>query len=202
MSSARLCLVRHGETAWNAERRVQGQLDLPLSELGHAQARSLCDALPEGRFTALYASDLTRVRQTAAPAAARLGLAPRIEPGLRERHYGSFQSLTFAEAKAALPEDYARYMARDPEFDFGSGESLRAFSARAIACLETIARRHAGEEVLVFTHGGVLEMAYRRAMRMDLRAPRDFTTPNAALNWIEAGEHWEVLGWAECEHLA
>ena len=118
---------------------------------------------PEGRFTALYASDLLRVRQTAAPAAARLGLAPRLEPGLRERHYGSFQSLTFAEARATLPEDYARYMARDPEFDFGSGESLRDFSARAIACLETIARRHAGEEVLVFTHGGVLEMAYRRA---------------------------------------
>jgi probable phosphoglycerate mutase len=202
MSVARMCVVRHGETAWNAERRVQGQLDLPLSEVGHAQARSLCDALPEGRFSALYASDLLRVRQTAAPAAARLGLTPRIEPGLRERHYGSFQSLTFAEAMAKLPQDYARYLARDPEFDFGSGESLRDFSARAIDCLTAIARRHAGEEVLVFTHGGVLEMAYRRARRMDLSAPRDFTTPNAALNWIEVGSRWEVLGWAECEHLA
>ena len=202
MSSARLCMVRHGETTWNAERRVQGQLDLPLSEVGHAQARSLCEALPEGRFSALYASDLLRVRQTAAPAAARLGLAPRLDAGLRERHYGAFQALTFAEAKAALPEDYARYAARDPEFDLGSGESLRDFSARAIACLTAIARRHPGEEVLVFTHGGVLEMAYRRATGMDLSAPRDFKTPNAALNWLEVGSRWEVLGWAECEHLA
>jgi probable phosphoglycerate mutase len=195
-------MVRHGETAWNAERRVQGQLDVPLSEVGHGQARCIAQALPEGRFTALYASDLLRVRETAAPAAARLGLAPCLDPALRERHYGAFQSMTFTEAKAALPADYARYMARDPEFDLGSGESLRDFSARVIGCLGAIARRHPDEEVLVFTHGGVLEMAYRHAMRMDLSTPRDFTTPNAALNWVEVGEHWKVHGWAECEHLA
>jgi 2,3-bisphosphoglycerate-dependent phosphoglycerate mutase len=201
-NAALLCMVRHGETEWNAARRVQGQLDVPLSEVGRAQAGSLSQALPEGRFSALYSSDLLRVRQTAAPAAERLGLEPRLDPALRERHYGTFQSLTFAELKASRPEDYARYEARDPAFDFGGGESLRDFSARALACLTAIAERHAGEEVLVFTHGGVLEMAYRRAMGMDLSAPRDFTTPNCALNWIEAGARWRVLEWAECEHLA
>ena len=200
--TALLCMVRHGETEWNAARRVQGQLDVPLSEVGRDQARCVSEALPEGRFSALYASDLLRVRQTAEPAAARLGLTPRLDPRLRERHYGSFQSLTFAEVKASRPDDYARYEARDPEFDFGNGESLRDFSARALGCLSAIAERHAGEEVLVFTHGGVLEMAYRRANGMDLSAPRDFSTPNCALNWIEAGERWRVLEWAECEHLA
>ena len=200
--TALLCMVRHGETEWNAARRVQGQLDVPLSEVGRDQARCVSEALPEGRFSALYASDLLRVRQTAEPAAARLGLTPRLDPRLRERHYGSFQSLTFAEVKASRPEDYARYEARDPEFDFGNGESLRDFSARALGCLSAIAERHAGEEVLVFTHGGVLEMAYRRATGMDLSAPRDFTTPNCALNWIEIGARWQVLEWAESEHLA
>ena len=202
MSSARFCMVRHGETAWNADRRVQGQLDVPLSALGREQALSVAEVLPEGRFSALYSSDLLRVRQTAEPAAARLGLEPRVERGLRERHYGAFQSLTFAEAKVLLPREYARYLARDPELDFGSGESLRDFSARAIGCLAAIAERHAGEEVLVFTHGGVLEMAYRRAMGMDLSSPRDFETPNCAPNWIEVGARWRVLEWAECEHLA
>jgi len=202
MTGTRLCIVRHGETEWNAARRVQGQLDVPLSEVGRAQAISLSQALPQGRFSALYSSDLQRVRQTAGPAAQRLGLEPRLDVRLRERHYGAFQSLTFAEVKAARPADYARHVARDPEFDFGGGESLRDFSARAIACLAAIAGRHAGEEVLVFTHGGVLEMAYRRAMGMDLTAPRDCETPNCALNWIEAGERWRVLEWAECEHLA
>jgi probable phosphoglycerate mutase len=196
-----MCVVRHGETEWNAARRVQGQLDIPLSEVGQAQARSVSEALPRGRFSALYASDLQRVRQTAGPAAERLGLEPRIDPCLRERHYGAFQSLTFAEVRERMPEQYARYEARDPEFDFDGGESLRDFSARALACLAAIADRHRGEEVLVFTHGGVLEMAYRKANAMDLSAPRDFHTPNCALNWLELGESWKVLGWADCGHL-
>lgn len=199
--SVKMCVVRHGETEWNAARRVQGQLDVPLSEIGRAQARSLSQALPEGRFSALYCSDLQRVRQTAEPAAERLGLEPRIDARLRERHYGAFQSLTFAEAIERMPQEYARYEARDPDFDFGDGESLRDFSARALGCLSAIASRHPGEEVLVFTHGGVLEMAYRRANNMDLSAPRDFRTPNCALNWIEVGEQWKVLGWADRGHL-
>ena len=198
---ARLCIVRHGQTQWNAEQRVQGQLDVPLSDTGRAQARRVAAALPENRFRALYSSDLLRVLQTAEPAAERFGLAPRLEPALRERHYGQFQALTYAEAMAAMPEDYARFEARDPEHDFGGGESLRDFYDRAIGCLESIARRHEGEDVLVFTHGGVLDMAYRRATGMELSAPRDFKLPNAAMNWIEIGAAWKVIDWAQRAHL-
>src|SRR5512139_1804310 len=82
---ARLCVIRHGETAWNAEGRVQGQTDVPLSPLGAAQAAALVAALAGERFGALYASDLARVRQTAAPLARALRLAPRLDPALRER---------------------------------------------------------------------------------------------------------------------
>lgn len=200
--AARLCIVRHGETAWNAAGRVQGQLDVPLSEIGHAQARRVAAALPEGRFCALYASDLQRVRQTAQPAAAKLRLDMQLEPQLRERHYGVFQALTYTEARAALPAQYARFKAKDPDFGFGSGETLRDFFSRTTQCLEAIARRHAGEEVLVFTHGGVLEMAYRHATGCGLSTARDFELPNAAINWIEAGKRgWKVLGWADCDHL-
>ncbi|MGH8687626.1 MAG: histidine phosphatase family protein, partial [Burkholderiales bacterium] len=74
MRTSQICMVRHGETAWNAEGRVQGQTDVPLSPVGEAQARALGAALAGRRFAALYASDLARVRQTAAPAAAALGL--------------------------------------------------------------------------------------------------------------------------------
>src|SRR5687768_215963 len=84
MNAARLCIVRHGETEWNAARRIQGQLDVPLSNVGRAQARCVSEALPEGRFGALYSSDLARVLQTAAPAAERLGLVPRVDARLRE----------------------------------------------------------------------------------------------------------------------
>jgi 2,3-bisphosphoglycerate-dependent phosphoglycerate mutase len=202
MTISRLCIIRHGETAWNAEGRVQGQTDVPLSAAGEAQARAVRAALAGMRFAALYASDLARVRQTAAPAAAALGLEVRLEPRLRERHYGKFENLTYAEARERLPADFARFKAKDPDYDFGSGESLRAFHERAIACVAAIAARHAGEAVLVFTHGGVLEMVRRHALASGLSSPRDFEIPNAALNWVEvepAG--WRVQAWAEVAHL-
>ncbi len=195
-------MVRHGETAWNAQGRVQGQTDVPLSPVGEAQARSLAVALAGERFAAIYSSDLARVRQTAAPAARALGIEPRLDAALRERHYGKFETLTYAEARVRLPEDYARFKAKDPDYDFGSGESLRRFYDRAIACIDAIASRHAGESVLVFTHGGVLEMLRRHAQGTGLTAPRDFEIPNAAINWVEIGpQRWQVLAWAERGHL-
>jgi len=195
-------MVRHGETAWNAEGRVQGQTDVPLSAVGEAQARAVGAALAGERFAALYASDLARVRQTAAPAAAALGLEPRLDARLRERHYGKFETLTYAEARERLPGDYARFRDKDPEYDFGHGERLREFQARALACVADIAARHAGEAVLVFTHGGVLEMVYRHALGRGLSDARDFEIPNAALNWIEAGpQGWRVREWARVAHL-
>jgi len=195
-------MIRHGETAWNAQGRVQGQTDVPLSAVGEAQARAVGAALAGERFAALYASDLTRVRQTAAPAARALGLEVRLDAGLRERHYGKFETLTYAEARERHPADYQRFKAKEPDYDFGSGESLLGFNARAIACVAGIARRHAGETVLVFTHGGVLEMVRRHARGAGLSAPRDFDLPNAAINWIEVGaEGWQVLAWAERSHL-
>ncbi|HEX7249814.1 MAG TPA: histidine phosphatase family protein [Burkholderiales bacterium] len=202
MAPTRLCVIRHGETAWNAEGRVQGQTDVPLSALGEAQALALAAVLAGERFGALYASDLARVRQTAAPAARALGLAPRLEAALRERHYGKFETLTYTEARERFPLDFARFKAKEPDYDFGTGESLARFNARALACVAAIARRHAGEQVLVFTHGGVLEMVRRHALGLSLAAPRDFEIPNAAINWIEvSGEGWRVQAWAETGHL-
>ena len=199
---ARLCMVRHGETAWNAEGRVQGQLDIPLSATGLAQAQSVAAVLRTGSFSAIYASDLERVRQTAQPAAEKLGLQIRLDPALRERHYGAFQGLTYAEASRTLPADYARFKAKEPEFAFRTGESLRDFFSRSVACIGSIARRHPGHDVLVFTHGGVLEMAYRHATGCGLSTPRTCELPNAALNWIEVDEAlWRVLAWADCSHL-
>lgn len=197
-----LWIFRHGETAWNAEGRVQGQTDVPLSEVGQAQAQAILGLLAERRFAALYSSDLQRVLQTAQPAAAMLGLQIVQDAMLRERHYGIFETLTYAEAKIRYPEHYARFRAHELEFDFDTGEALRAFFERSVAVLAAIAARHAGEDVLVFTHGGVLDMAYRHAKRLGLALKRDFEIPNAALNRIAVGGNdWRVLDWAERGHL-
>ena len=185
MRVTRLCIVRHGETDWNAEGRVQGQLDIPLNAVGHAQARAVAAALAGHAFAAIHGSDLARVRETAAPAAAALALPVSCAAALRERHYGSFEALTYKEARERFPDAYARFGRRDPDFDCGSGESLRAFNARALDAVRGLAERHAGESILVFTHGGVLEMVHRHARAMELSAPREFEIPNAGINWIE-----------------
>jgi len=195
-------MVRHGETAWNAEGRVQGQLDIPLNDVGRAQARATADVLAGHDFTAIYCSDLIRVRQTAEPSARRLALPVSYTAELRERHYGMFETLTYVEVREKFPEQYARFRDKDPDFDFEGGESLRVFNERSLKAVSEIIGRHAGEQILVFTHGGVLEMVYRHARDVGLSSPRDFEIPNAGINWVEVTPNeWKVWAWAEVAHL-
>ncbi len=202
MAATRIVMVRHGETAWNAEGRVQGQLDIPLNDLGQAQARAVAAVLGGERFAAIYSSDLSRVTQTAAPTAQALGLPVALDAALRERHYGMFETLTYVEVKEKHPAEYARFRDKDLDYDFGTGESLRNFNQRSLACVRGIAARHAGGSVLVFTHGGVLEMVYRHAQNAGLSSVRNFEIPNAAINRVEiGGDAWKVLQWAEQAHL-
>ena len=201
--ATRICLVRHGETAWNTERRLQGHTDIPLNATGLAQARATATNLAAERFDAAYSSDLDRARQTAEAIAARCGIHLAFDAALRERHYGAFQSLTYDEARARFPAHYHRFETRDPEFTFpDGGESLREFAERVRSTLEGIARRHHGGTVLVVTHGGVLDIVHRLATGKRLDAPRDFPIPNAALNWIAWNdEAWSLISWAQQRHL-
>lgn len=204
MNTTRLCCVRHGETAWNAERRIQGQLDEPLSAVGHAQARAVANGLSREPIAAIYASDLSRALHTAEAAAHLLKMPIRRCAALRERHYGVFQRLTYAEMHERYPQEYARFLTREADFVLpGGGESLRQFSARVNRSVDEIVAAHPGGQVLIFTHGGVLDILHRRASGLPLSAPRDFEIPNAGLNWFEvvAGE-WSILSWAERGHLA
>lgn len=204
MLTTRLCLVRHGETAWNAERRLQGHLDIPLNPRGELQAEETCKALSVHRFDAVYTSDLLRARTTAEPVSRRLGQTPKVMTELRERHYGVFQGLTYEEAKQRYPAEYALFESRDASFTFpGGGESLLGFSSRIRNALEKLAASHRGEQLLVVTHGGVLDIVHRLCSGTPLHAPREFDIPNAALNWIEHQEHgWALTGWADRSHLS
>jgi probable phosphoglycerate mutase len=200
--STRFCFVRHGETAWNAARRIQGQLDLPLNANGMAQARALANGLRGEAFAALYSSDLARARHTAEAAAHLLHLPLRLLPALRERHFGVFQGLTQEEGALRHPAEHARMRAREPGFEIPGGESLIAFRERVLACVAELARRHDGTQVLVATHGGVLDILFRRATGRGLEQPRECELPNAALNWIEVdGGEWSLLAWADRSHL-
>ncbi|NDV12262.1 histidine phosphatase family protein [Crenobacter caeni] len=197
-----VCLVRHGETDWNVERRLQGHLDIPLNANGHAQAARLADALKGQRFDALVASDLARTRQTAAPLSAALGLPISLDAHWRERHYGALQGLTLDEAPSLAPEPWRAYREREIAHPLEGGESLADFAGRVHAALEGVERGHAGRRVLVVCHGGVLDIVWRIASAEPLDTPRKVAIPNAALNTLShrAGR-WQVDNWASLEHL-
>lgn len=203
MGATRFCIVRHGETAWNAEQRLQGHLDVPLNNIGQAQAAATANALASEGFDAVYASDLSRACDTAKALGDRIGRRVEQIAALRERHYGLFQGLTYDEAKACHPDEHRRFMAREPGFAFpGGGESLLDFRQRISLALTQIASRHADEHVLVVTHGGVLDVVHRLCSGKPLDTPRDFTIPNAAINRISIeNDTWTLLAWAVCDHL-
>jgi 2,3-bisphosphoglycerate-dependent phosphoglycerate mutase len=197
-----LLVVRHGETRWNIDGRIQGHRDSPLTVTGRAQAEALAARLAAEGVDALYSSDLGRARETAAPIAAATGLAPLFNATLRERAYGVFESFTWPEIEARYPEEYARLQTRNPAYAVPGGESALEFRERLLAAMADIADRHSGQRVVIVTHGGALGMLYRVASAMPLDAQRDYVLPNAALNrfaWRDGRIGLE--SWGDVAHL-
>jgi probable phosphoglycerate mutase len=151
--SGTLIVWRHGQTGWNAEGRIQGQLDTELSETGVAQAAAAAQRLALLRPDAIVSSDLRRTADTAAALATLTGLTVRYDPRLRERHFGAWQGLTGAEAAARYPEEYARWQAGQPMEDCGL-ESRDELAKRAALALQEAADLAAGGTVVAVAHGG------------------------------------------------
>lgn len=199
-SPTEFVLVRHGETAWNSEGRMQGHLDVPLNESGLQQAKALGRRLGAEHFDAVYSSDLTRALQTVATLE-QGGRPIRREPRLRERHYGVLQGLTGKEAAARHGDLWDRYRARHPDVLPEGGETLRQFFTRVVTFIEELCATHRGERVLLATHGGVLDAVYRHATGMPLHAPRTFPIQNASINVLRHEGRWRVAHWGDVSHL-
>lgn len=202
MQVTRILAVRHGETAWNRDTRIQGHTDIDLSEHGRWQAARLAHALSEEPITAFYASDLSRARETAQAVARAHGAAVLTHSGLRERCFGSFEGLTWVEIETQHPQETLAWRQRVPGFAPPGGESLLQLQARVVATVNELASRHPGEQVLMVAHGGVLDILYRAATRLDLQAPRSWAMTNTAINrllWTSEG--MSLVGWADTSHL-
>ena len=198
----RIIAIRHGETTWNVDTRIQGHLDIPLNDTGHRQAERMAQALKEEPITAIYASDLTRAWETAQYLGRTAGVDVTREEGLRERGFGDFQGKTFAEIETLLPEASLRWRKRDPHFAPPGGESLLALRSRVVAAAERLAAGHPGELIALVGHGGVMDVLYRAATRLDIQAPRTWALGNAAINrllWTPEG--FTLVGWADTQHL-
>ena len=200
--TTRICFIRHGETDWNVERRIQGHTDIPLNKTGRAQALAMAFNAAHHHFHAIYSSDLLRATETAQVLAQREDQAVKPYPQLRERHYGVFQGITAAEGAERYPQAYAHYVARDLDYDFENGESLRGLADRVGEGVDWLLQHHSGQTLAVVSHSGVLDVIYRRATGRPLHTPRDFVIPNCALNWFHFdGRGWHLDAWADRHYL-
>ena len=195
-------LLRHGQTAWNAEQRLQGQLDVPLDTVGQRQVAQMAAVLSGEDLAAIYSSDLQRALDTALALARVTGLPVIQDKALRERGFGRLEGLTYAEVDALWPDDALRWRRREPDFGPGGGETLRAFYARSVAAVTRLALPHPGQTIAVVAHGGVLDCMHRAATGLDLGAPRTWQLGNATVNrLLFTGEHFVVVGWDDRAHL-
>lgn len=202
--ATRIIAVRHGETAWNVETRIQGQLDIGLNEKGRWQAQQAARALAEERLDAVYSSDLSRAMDTALAIATQAMPPLPVQPhiGLRERAFGKFEGQTYAAIEAQWPDESRLWRIRDPHFAPAGGESPVQVMERVSAAVQAIASNHPNQQILLVAHGGVLDMLYRLATRQSVSAPRTWELGNAAINrllWTPEG--MTLVGWADSRHL-
>ncbi len=202
-----IVLIRHGETAWNAERRLQGHIDIGLSAEGERQAEAMARSLAGENFAAIYSSDLRRAADTAAALARLKDLPVQQDPGLRERCYGVFEGMLYAQIEAAYPGQFVAWQSRDVDACMPAGErqaeSFRQFYARTMEAISRLAQDHAGQQIAIVAHGGVLECAYRAALDLPLASPRDFQVFNASINRMSYVDGKLALTtWGDIAHLA
>ena len=199
-----LLLIRHGETAWNAEHRIQGQLDIPLSPLGVLQSARLAECLANEPIDAVYSSRQSRAWLTAAPLAARLGLEVIAEPRLRERSFGIFEGLTLDEIAERYPPEFKKWRERDPAWRPEGGESGQQLIDRVLSAVSDIGVKHPRQTVVLVSHGGVLDVLYRAARLLEWHAPREHQMLNAAVNRLTTSAtplQLSIERWGDVAHL-
>ncbi len=176
-----LWLIRHGESTGNRDGLLQGQADLPLTDLGHEQARRLALRLGRIDFSAIYSSDLARTLQTAVYLSEALHISIQLDSRLREIDVGRWSGLSTAEIAMRFPEEWAQWQERDPALVRGGGESYVAAQTRIVGILDDVARRHPGERIAVVSHGGVMRAYLSHLLGIDLRSMWHMSIGNACI---------------------
>lgn len=200
--ATRLLVIRHGETDWNLDTRIQGHTDIPLNAKGRWQAQRLGEALADEGIHAIYSSDLQRARATADAIAQAAGVPLQIDAQLRERHFGQLEGKTPDEMAVQHPEELRRWRAREPSYGPQGGETLQAFYDRSVGAAARLAAQHPGQTIALVAHGGVLDCFYRAANRLPLEQVRSWKVTNASVNrLLYSPEGFSMVAWADDRHL-
>lgn len=201
-----ILIIRHGQTAWNTQKRLQGHSDIPLNENGRLQAVTLAKILRDEPLDAIFSSDLQRAYQTAYEIAKIHNLPVHQDRSFRERCYGICEGMKDGEIREAYPESYKAWYAADPDHFFPDGErkteSPRQFHHRAVNAIREAATRYPGKKIAIVTHFGVIETAYRTAQNIPLGTHCRMPVLNTCINRFRwTGGTLELLQWGEASHL-
>ena len=184
-----LYLVRHGQTEWNRQRRLQGIMDSPLTKEGLQQAGRVAGRLAGIHFDAIYSSDLGRAMETARLITSKLsGMQIFPDARLQERNFGIFHGYNWEEIMSRYPEEGRMEKEARPDYVIPGGESRQEMLGRVVAFLDDISRQHPKGRVLAVSHGGVLSLLIRYMLQIPFNSPRRYYLPNAALNIFEFSE--------------
>jgi probable phosphoglycerate mutase len=186
-----LLLIRHAQSTWNAQGRIQGWADPPLSETGLDQARKLAQRLvADGHaVAAIYSSPLLRAWQTAEQLGQALGLSVQTDDRLKENDVGQLTGLTGMEVEQRFPEWMAARRASLEWVQPPEGEGRDHFASRAVAVMSDIVARHAGQTVAVVSHGGTLGIYLAHLLEMPIHRSLPFQFDNTSLSVVKVGEH-------------
>ena len=195
-----LYCIRHGESSFNAENRIQGQSDVPLSDLGRRQSAAVAEALAGESIAAIYSSPLRRALETAEPIAARLGLPLRTDPRLMELNAGVFQGQLRSDLDKLYPVEMAQWLSGDMEFVIPGGESRRQLQQRGQAALLDIARSGV-ERAVVVAHGGLLTVAFKALLNLT-SGLNPFALQNGSISRLDFnGTAVQLVSLNEIKHL-
>jgi alpha-ribazole phosphatase len=197
-------LARHGETKWNAENRICGRSDVPLSEAGRRQAKRLAERLKPISFDALYSSPLKRAMETARIISERIGLEPVVDDRLVELDYGQWEGKTLEEVMKSNPKTLRAWQADPGEVAPPGGESGLEAQQRVVPFLDSLAAKYPKGRVAVVFHKSVCRLAICHTLGM---SPSDYrrklSMENAALSIIQSSEgDWKLITYNDTSHLS
>ena len=201
MKETEIILIRHGETEWNSQKRMQGHSNSDLSEVGREQIQALGELMKNVSFDHIYSSDSLRARQTAEAITQYSGHTLQFDQRIREKNLGVFEGLTSTEAKERHPEIYRLFKTAGANYVIDEGESTQQLLERALEFIEEIRLRHPQERVVMVTHGGVVRVLMKHALGLSIDAPTRFIIKNTGIFGLIWNENWLVTQMGGVSHL-
>jgi len=201
MKETEIILIRHGETEWNSQQRMQGHSNSDLSSVGQAQIQALGQWMKNVPFDLIYSSDSLRAKQTAEAITQFSGHELKIDLRLREKNLGVFEGLTSEEARERHPEVFRLFKTAGSKYVIDEGESTQQLQDRALEIVDEIRIKHPEERVLLVTHGGFIRVVMKHSLGLSLETPTRFLIRNTGVFRLVWENKWIVSQMGGVSHL-